>query len=162
MANKRNDPCSCGSGKRYKKCCGLIGENLAVSADHLAQKNLNRVSSVDNFLRAGAIAASQGRFAEAETCFRQAVTLKPDYAIAYNNLGLALHDQGKLVEAEANLRKALTLTPDFAEAHNNLGMLLHTIGKTREAEACFRQAVGLKSDYTKAHNKPGSSPSCAR
>lgn len=23
MENKRNDPCPCGSGKKYKKCCGL-------------------------------------------------------------------------------------------------------------------------------------------
>ena len=22
----RNDPCSCGSGKKYKKCCGASGE----------------------------------------------------------------------------------------------------------------------------------------
>ncbi|MBQ4054399.1 MAG: SEC-C domain-containing protein [Clostridia bacterium] len=23
----RNDPCPCGSGKKYKKCCGANGEN---------------------------------------------------------------------------------------------------------------------------------------
>ena len=25
----RNDPCPCGSGKKYKKCCGASGELLA-------------------------------------------------------------------------------------------------------------------------------------
>lgn len=25
----RNDPCPCGSGKKYKKCCGTSGELLA-------------------------------------------------------------------------------------------------------------------------------------
>ena len=25
----RNDPCSCGSGKKYKKCCGLGGSLVA-------------------------------------------------------------------------------------------------------------------------------------
>lgn len=25
----RNDPCSCGSGKKYKKCCGLGGSLIA-------------------------------------------------------------------------------------------------------------------------------------
>ncbi|HXF28681.1 MAG TPA: SEC-C metal-binding domain-containing protein [Chlamydiales bacterium] len=23
MSNKRNEPCPCGSGKKYKKCCGF-------------------------------------------------------------------------------------------------------------------------------------------
>ena len=155
MANKRNNPCPCGSGKRYKKCCGLKNKNPAVPENHIAQNNLNSTSSINDFLRAGAIAAGQGRFAEAEVCFRQAVKLKPDHAIAYNNLGLALYDQGKLDEAVASLRKAVTLTPDFAEAHNNLGMVLHSLGKPDEAENCFHEAVKLKPDYTKAYNNLG-------
>lgn len=28
----RNDPCPCGSGKKYKKCCGLLGESPAFGA----------------------------------------------------------------------------------------------------------------------------------
>lgn len=28
---QRNDPCPCGSGKKYKKCCGLIARDLASS-----------------------------------------------------------------------------------------------------------------------------------
>ncbi|MFC1937968.1 SEC-C metal-binding domain-containing protein, partial [Chloroflexota bacterium] len=23
----RNDPCPCGSGKKYKKCCGITGDS---------------------------------------------------------------------------------------------------------------------------------------
>lgn len=155
MGNKRNQPCSCGSGKRYKKCCGLRGESPVVSEVHAAQKTKDEVPSVDKLLYQGAMAAGHGRFDEAETCFRQAVKLKPDYAIAYGNLGLALHDQGKLDEAEANLHKALKLNPDFAEAHNNLGMTFHSSGRPDEAEACFRQAIKLNPDYTKAFNNLG-------
>jgi tetratricopeptide (TPR) repeat protein len=155
VSKKRNQPCPCRSGKRYKKCCGLKGEALAVSGAQTAQENVSSGSSVAEFLTTGATAACQGHFDEAEACFRQAVKLKPDYAIAFNNLGLALHDQGKLNEAETNLRKALSLTPDFAEAHNNLGMVLHSSGKPDEAEACFRQAIKLKPGYTIAFNNLG-------
>ncbi|MEN6390183.1 MAG: SEC-C metal-binding domain-containing protein [Syntrophomonas sp.] len=29
----RNDPCPCGSGKKYKKCCGRLGEQVDISPD---------------------------------------------------------------------------------------------------------------------------------
>ena len=45
--------------------------------------------------------------------------LKPDYAEAHSNLGVALQDQGKLDEAVACYRRALELKPDYADAHTN-------------------------------------------
>jgi tetratricopeptide (TPR) repeat protein len=36
----RNDPCSCGSGKKYKKCCGMEGMNLV---DMIVNEELDRV-----------------------------------------------------------------------------------------------------------------------
>ena len=47
--------------------------------------------------------------------YRQALFLKPGFAEAYNNLGLALQGQRKLDEAMANFRQAVLLKPDFAE-----------------------------------------------
>ncbi|MEN6328445.1 MAG: SEC-C metal-binding domain-containing protein, partial [Syntrophomonas sp.] len=29
----RNDPCPCGSGKKYKKCCGQLGDQVDISPD---------------------------------------------------------------------------------------------------------------------------------
>lgn len=101
------------------------------------------------------MAASQGRFDEAEACFRQAIKLKPDLAIAYNNLGLALHDQGKLDEAEANLHKALQLSPDFVETYINLGIILNSQGKLEEAATSYRQALTLRPNYAEAHYNLG-------
>ena len=43
---------------------------------------------------------------------REAIRLKPDYAEAHNNLGIALTDQGKLDEAVAEYREAIRLKPD--------------------------------------------------
>ena len=37
---ERNDPCSCGSGKKYKKCC--LGKN-EVSVDTLVEEELQRI-----------------------------------------------------------------------------------------------------------------------
>ena len=55
-------------------------------------------------------------FTEAEASYRQALSIKPDYAEAYNNLGNALKEQGRLTEAEASYRQALSIKPDSAEA----------------------------------------------
>jgi tetratricopeptide (TPR) repeat protein len=56
---------------------------------------------------------------------RQAITLKPDFAEAYYNLGITLQELGRLDEAEASYTQAIALKPDFAEAHSNLDILLN-------------------------------------
>ena len=55
----------------------------------------------------------QGKLDEAVACYRRALELKPDFAEAHNNLGIALSDQGKLDEAVACYRRALELKPDY-------------------------------------------------
>ena len=63
----------------------------------------------------------RGSSTEAIAEYREAIRLKPDYAEAHFNLGIALSDQGKLDEAIAEYREAIRLKPDYAEAHCNLG-----------------------------------------
>ena len=40
-------------------------------------------------------------------CYQQALCLRPDYAEAHSNLGVALAGQGKLTEAAACYQQAL-------------------------------------------------------
>ena len=53
--------------------------------------------------------AEQGELTEAVACYQQALRLKPDYAEAHSNLGVALTEQGKLTEAVASYQQALPL-----------------------------------------------------
>ena len=41
----------------------------------------------------------QGKLEEAIEAYSKALSIKPDYANAYNNMGIALEYQGKLEEA---------------------------------------------------------------
>jgi tetratricopeptide (TPR) repeat protein len=57
---------------------------------------------------------------EAIEAYNKALSLKPDYAEAYNNMGNALKDQGKLEEAIEAYKKALSLKPDYVDVARNL------------------------------------------
>ncbi|WP_347822102.1 tetratricopeptide repeat protein [uncultured Planktomarina sp.] len=57
--------------------------------------------------------------------------MKPDYAEAYNNMGIALKDQGKLEEAIEAYNKALAIKPDYAEASHNMSFDSFKSGRTK-------------------------------
>jgi tetratricopeptide (TPR) repeat protein len=92
---------------------------------------------------------------EAIAAYRQAIRLKPDYAKAHNNLGLALKAKGQLDEAIAAFRQAIRLQPDHHEAHYSLALALEAKGRVDEAIAAYRQAIRLKKDYPQAHTNLG-------
>jgi protein O-GlcNAc transferase len=81
---------------------------------------------------------------EACEALERSAALDPDYADAYNELGLARAETGSLEAAEAAFRKALSLQPDYWEAHNNLGLLLHRLGRDEEAAQSLRRALDIE------------------
>ena len=78
------------------------------------------------FLNSGEILKDLGRLEEAEIWMRRAISLKPDYIIAHNNLGNILRAKNKLKEAESCYLKAIKLNPDFTKAYYNLSTLTST------------------------------------
>lgn len=60
-----------------------------------------------------------GRYAEAETCFRRTLSLAPTSVETVLNLGYALDKQGRCVEAFACYESVLATTPDNANASYN-------------------------------------------
>jgi len=72
-------------------------------------------------------------WAEAERHFRLAVAVKPGFARAWNNLGVAAARQGRLEEAAAGYRLASALDPAMAAPHANLGAMHLQAGRLEEA-----------------------------
>ena len=70
-----------------------------------------------------------GRIQEAIAHYEQALRIKPDYAEAHNNLGIALAQTGKIEDAIGQYEQALRIKPDYAEAHYNLGNALAASGQ---------------------------------
>ena len=77
----------------------------------------------------GASAAQIGQLDDAILAFQKAISIKPDYADAYNNIGNVLKEQGNLKEAVEAYNKAISIKPDYAEAYNNMGNALQEQGK---------------------------------
>ncbi len=93
----------------------------------------------------------QGKLAASESAYCQAINLKPEYAVAWNNLGIRLRQQGKWREAEGAYRRATDLKPGYTLAWSNLGSLLRRQKKWKGAEKAYRKAVEIKPDYDWAH-----------
>jgi len=83
---------------------------------------------------------------------RRALEIKPDFAGAHNNLGVALKELGQFAAAQASYQRALQSKPDYAVAHNNLGNVLKECGQLDAALASYRKAVEFEPDYAEAHS----------
>ena len=87
--------------------------------------------------------------------FSAAIRLNPNYAEAYNNLGVTLARQGKTAEAIAAYQKAISINPNFAMTYNNLGVALANQGKTAEAIAAYQKVISLNPNHAVAYNNLG-------
>ena len=72
----------------------------------------------------GATNQGLGKLDEAIEAYNKAITIKPDYAEAYYNMGNALNDQGKLDNAIGAYNKAISHKPNYPNAYNNMGTAL--------------------------------------
>jgi tetratricopeptide (TPR) repeat protein len=80
--------------------------------------------------------------------------IKPDFAEAHTNLGVALSIQGKYDTAAKHFLEALRLMPDFGEVHGNLGSTLANQGKLQQAAAYYAEALRINPGDAKTRRKP--------
>jgi len=113
-------------------------------------------SSVTLYNISGAANGGLGLLDAAIEAFNKAVSIKPDYAEAYYNMGKVLTDQGKLEEAIEAYNKALTIKPDYADAYNNMGNALKDKGKLEEALEAYKKALAIKPDFAEVYDNMGS------
>ncbi|MBI3442110.1 MAG: tetratricopeptide repeat protein [Proteobacteria bacterium] len=169
----RNDPCPCGSGKKFKRCCGINGAQPRMDQSGLARREpivagdgpdiseatrrqkMWRLEEAQRVFQMGLALAMQGNPAQAMVHYERALALRPDFADAHINMGAALAAQGKSAQAVAHYERALALRPDFADAHSNLANVLAAQGKTVQAVSHLERALALRPDYVEAHNNLG-------
>ena len=145
----RNDPCPCGSGRRYKLCHGSIDASPHVSASTAAA--LTPAALVAR----GTAAHQRFDLEAAERDYRAALAEDPGYPPALHYLGVVHYQRHQLDEALPLLERAVQAAPREPEFHNNLGLALAAAQRASEAVAAFRQALALKPDHAGAWSNLG-------
>lgn len=80
--------------------------------------------------------------------FREAISLYPEYEVAYMQLGLAYAQQDNLPAAEENLEKCTGLNPKNARAFVLLGLVRGRRGHASDSLRALREAVRIdKTDW---------------
>lgn len=86
---------------------------------------------------------------QAETCFKQAMKIEPDYPISYYHMAsIRKEHYGDNEGAKALLHKALELNKNIPEALNLLGVICAEEGWVDEAIAYYKQALTYGSNVS--------------
>ena len=120
----RNDPCPCGSGKKYKQCCLARDEAAAASA------------------RAAQAAAAPPR-RPGFTRYLQIRNDNTDELTEASNAAANLVRAGKLDEAERAAHDLLARFPDVHDGYDRLGMVCEARGDHRQAAEYYRKAIAV-------------------
>ena len=129
----RNDPCPCGSGKKYKKCCMVkeedrsrgassdVGEDASRTPGSIERPQSGpRATEVENLFRRACNHLDRNEFDQAARAFRSVLRLDPRHYEALTGLGRCLAEVGMREEARKCFEKALEINPGYAQARINL------------------------------------------
>ena len=141
----RNDPCPCGSGKRYKNCHGTLSSTPAPPA----------APSIDSRVRQALASHQRGDTAAAEVIYREVLATAPDHPQAQHFLGVIHYQRREFSSALPLLERSVALVSNEPEFHNNLGLALAALDREADAIAAYRAALALKTDHAVAWNNLG-------
>lgn len=168
MATGRNDPCPCGSGRKYKKCClprdgappaaaaragSPPGDPVADAKQALARGQLDRARETlakaltrrrvpaATWSLAGGIELQAREFAKARDFFGKALAQEPGNATYRYNHATALALAGEREAAAKALKQVVRARPDLYQAYNNLANVLRDLGRPDEALGYYLEAL---------------------
>jgi tetratricopeptide (TPR) repeat protein len=127
----RNDPCPCGSGKKYKHCC-LEKDRAAELAPAVRQRVALQAQKANQ--------AALRKDYQAELQEAQALD-------AASNAVVDLVHAGRLDEAEQTARELLVRYPEVHDGYDRLGMVHEARGQFRQAADCYRKVI----EFTRAN-----------
>jgi predicted O-linked N-acetylglucosamine transferase (SPINDLY family) len=178
-APRVNDPCPCGSGRKYKHCHGaparanvapavaapvsttalLALAQQAVAAGRLPQAQdaylvvLERdARSYDALSGMGQLAERAGDTEAAAHYYATLVDAHPDDARAHFALGNFFTRQYEFPRARSCYRRVVEIDPAAAGAWNNLGNVEKYLGNLRESIACYDRSVACDPDNATLHS----------
>ena len=178
----RNDPCPCGSGKRYKQCHGALGSSTAtpiatpramqalkpstpagsstprrtsLPPAPSAPPSASTTPSALTLAQQGVALHRRGDIDAAERAYLDALRLDPNHPLALHYLGVALFQRMRFAEALPLLERSTAQVPTEPEFHNNLGLALAAVDRNDDAVAAYRRTLALAPSHATASNNLG-------
>ena len=96
-----------------------------------------------------------GQMKSAIDIYSQAININPNYAHAYNNIGVAKTELGQHKEAIKNFDKAININPKFTEAYSNRGAAKAKLGRYKEAIKDYDEAIKLNPNDAETYKNRG-------
>ncbi|MCX5816257.1 MAG: tetratricopeptide repeat protein [Proteobacteria bacterium] len=148
------------------KITKLEVENLRLMAQNKSSDDLKRqfqeasqgLTAVDWFYKASALWQDE-KFSNPKKAIEylnNAIRLKPDFAVAYNNRGVAYSALGQHQHAIEDCNEAVRLEPDDAKAYYNRGLAYLSLGQYQQSITDFNESIRLKPDVAIAYSNRGS------
>lgn len=138
----RNDPCTCGSGKKYKKCC--LTNDEAVERERLAAAVRPAGLRLPGVAEEFTVTPAAAYYGDDEI----------DELTDASNAVVDLVHAGKLDEAEQAARDLLVRFPDEHDGYDRLGMVHEARGENHQAADCYRKVIALIRDHPEDYD-PG-------
>jgi len=143
----RNEPCPCGSGKRFKACHGALA-GARVPAPEAAE-------DVDTLTREGIEAHRSGRIDDAKRRYEAALAVAPDHPYAGHFLAVIAMQRRDYAVAIPALERTARERPDEPDFHNNLGLAYAGVDRFDDAIAAHRRSIALRPENASAWNNLG-------
>ena len=172
----RNAPCPCGSGKKYKKCCGdltrksaanqageppdqpgLVRQNAPVQQqkqyEYVPPSNMGTapVSPTQQLFADAEMLGKSGQYELAKQKYEQILRNSANDAHAITGLGRCLIHLGQSERGLDELRRAVKLGPDDLVCVNELTVSLLNLGQVEESLKWAKRAVTMGPDGAKTN-----------
>ncbi len=85
---------------------------------------------------------------------------KPDFPLAYVNMGTAYQNLGRFKEAAISTKRAMALAPDMREAFNDYALYQLFLGNSKDAVDILEKLIAKDPDYLSAQFKLAVAYSC--
>ena len=139
--------------RRFLVCAGLVAGLF--SGTHLLFRS--EIETIDRWQRAtrihytlgGSLLFKKGLYREAIPEFAKAIELEPDFAPAYNGLGMSYAVLNDFERAEKNFRRVIELSPGIDQGYLNLGLLYELKGEPSKALPLLEKALLLNPENPK-------------
>ena len=148
----RNDPCPCGSGKRYKECHGKLGAGAAANS---APAHGTVSIDVEAMLGEALQLHERGDVAGAVERYGRILQQEPEHPVALHFAGLAQYQAGRPSSGLELMWRSVKQINEEPEFFSNISAAAWMAGRYDEGRWAAERGLSLNPDHVGALNNLG-------